>query len=152
MSWFMTYIVRSESELIDLVFKKIRKRLRGGFIVALEGPLGAGKTALVRGIAKKLGVKDGVTSPTFNICKIYPVRKKASNGVGFDKIQHIDLYRFENPSIHDIAEVKDWLGDTKAVSFIEWADNVKEAQATAQVKIAIKILSENQRELDFIWK
>ena len=63
---------------------------RGGEIFALCGDLGAGKTKLVQGLAEGLGVKDRITSPTFNILKVY----KASGKIG--NFYHIDAYRLRS--------------------------------------------------------
>ena len=56
-------------------------------ILLLKGPLGAGKTTLVKGIAKSLRIYEPITSPTFPLCQHYPT--------GFPPLIHIDLYRIE---------------------------------------------------------
>ena len=58
-------------------------------ILLLNGPLGAGKTTLVKGIAKSLGIKEPITSPTFPLSQHYPS--------GSPPLIHIDLYRLEEP-------------------------------------------------------
>ncbi len=82
-------------------------------IIALEGPLGAGKTTLAKAIAKELGIKDIVVSPTFILHREYP---------GLD---HIDAWRVE-----DFSEIKR-LGLAKMLAnkhlvIIEWADKFAE--------------------------
>ena len=57
-------------------------------ILLLNGPLGAGKTTLVKGIAKSLGIHEPITSPTFPLCQHYPF--------GSPPLVHIDLYRIED--------------------------------------------------------
>ncbi len=85
-----------------------------GDVIALRGDLGAGKTTFVGGVAKALGAKDDVISPTFNIMKCY-----------FDarpSLYHIDAYRLEGQMI-DIGLDEAIEGD--GVSFIEWPDYIR---------------------------
>jgi len=92
--------------------------LRRGDVVALFGDLGTGKTHLVQGICKGLGVKEHVASPTFTIVNEYIV--------GQQSIYHFDFYRIASP-----AELRE-IGFEEYVSgngicLIEWADRVREA-------------------------
>jgi tRNA threonylcarbamoyladenosine biosynthesis protein TsaE len=88
-----------------------------GDVVALYGPLGAGKTAFVRGLARGLGCRQAVKSPTFNLINEYP---------GDLPLYHIDFYRLENQ-----AEITDlgWTDFLNAdgVVAIEWADKIKDS-------------------------
>ena len=91
----------------------IGQLLRGGQVLALIGELGAGKTALVRGIAAGLGVPaDSVTSPTFVLVHEYQGRLP---------IIHIDLYRLQGPEEVESIGLSDYLTDSVAIA-IEWAD------------------------------
>ena len=85
--------------------------LTAGDIVLIEGELGAGKTTLVRGAARALGVTGPVTSPTFTIGQRYPASPVA--------IAHLDLYRIRDLSAEDPDLLSDYLGrDT--IAFVEW--------------------------------
>ena len=53
--------------------KKLAAKLRGGEVLALTGPLGAGKTVFIKGLAAGLGIKQIITSPTFTLMKVYPL-------------------------------------------------------------------------------
>jgi tRNA threonylcarbamoyladenosine biosynthesis protein TsaE len=87
--------------------------LRGGDVLALIGELGAGKTALVRGIVAGLGVPAAlVTSPTFSIVHEYQARLP---------VIHIDLYRLQKLEDMESIGLSDYLTDDVAVA-IEWAD------------------------------
>lgn len=87
--------------------------LRGGDVLALIGELGAGKTALVRGIVTGLGVPAAlVTSPTFSIVHEYQARLP---------VIHIDLYRLQKLEDMESIGLSDYLTDDVAVA-IEWAD------------------------------
>lgn len=86
--------------------------LTPGDAVLIEGELGAGKTTLVRGAARALGVTVPVTSPTFTIGQRYP----AANGV---TVAHLDLYRIADLDAEDPELLDDYLApDT--VAFVEW--------------------------------
>ena len=93
-------------------------RLRPGDVVAYTGDLGAGKTAFTRGIARGLGIPEGVTSPTFTIVNEYEG--------GRLPLFHFDLYRLGDPEeLFDIGW-EDYLA-RGGVCAVEWSENVKEA-------------------------
>jgi tRNA threonylcarbamoyladenosine biosynthesis protein TsaE len=79
----MEFLSRSEAETEDLG-QRLAKGLEAGAVVALCGDLGAGKTAFIRGLARGLGVRDRVISPTFTIVNEYE---------GILPLFHFDLYR-----------------------------------------------------------
>lgn len=84
--------------------------------VALTGELGAGKTTLVQGIAKALGVSDQVVSPTFTLVREY-------RGSALD-IAHVDVYRLDR--VQDVMDLGlDELGDGEALLMVEWGDAVE---------------------------
>ncbi len=88
-------------------------RLRPGDVVHLAGELGAGKTTLVRGACRELGVSAPVTSPTFALAHRY------RTGEGF-VVAHLDLYRLASLRAEDPELLADYLGP-EAITFIEWA-------------------------------
>ena len=92
---------------------RIGERLKGGEILLLDGPLGAGKTIFVKGIANSLGVdEDEVTSPSFTLVNLYRGRLK---------LYHLDLYRLnEGAQAAHAVDLEDLLADEQAVVVIEW--------------------------------
>lgn len=87
--------------------------LKGGELILLCGELGSGKTVLVKGIAKGLGVTDPVTSPTFLLQKIYEGRLP---------LLHIDLYRLEAGEMWEL-EIDEWRA-RGAVVCVEWGNRL----------------------------
>jgi tRNA threonylcarbamoyladenosine biosynthesis protein TsaE len=110
------FISRSEQETFQLGFD-IGKQLSGGEIILLSGPLGAGKTLLVKGIAHALGVDEAdVSSPSFTLVNPYDGRLR---------LYHIDLYRLdEGASAAHAVDLDELLSDEHAVIVIEWAERM----------------------------
>ena len=129
-------ISKNAEETIELG-RKIGEKLKKNDIIALVGPLGAGKTTLVQGIAQGLEVVDYVTSPTFIIINEYQGRLP---------FFHVDLYR-----LNDVSEVED-LGiedyfERDGVCVIEWAEKLGELKPKSCYEIKIEVLSEQERKI-----
>jgi len=92
-------------------------QLIGGEVLLLSGPLGAGKTILVKGIASSLGIApEDVTSPTFSL--VNPYRGRLT-------LYHLDLYRLEaGVAAARAVDLDEILSDSNAVVVIEWADRL----------------------------
>lgn len=96
---------------------RLGARLEGGEILLLSGPLGAGKTILVKGICSALGIyEEEVTSPSFTLVNPYSGRLQ---------LYHIDLYRLdEGASAAHAVDLDELLADERAVIVIEWAERM----------------------------
>jgi tRNA threonylcarbamoyladenosine biosynthesis protein TsaE len=90
--------------------RRLAKALRGGDLVLLYGPLGAGKTTLVRAVAEALDVTDPVRSPSFTLANIYTGRLL---------VQHLDLYRLDGIGDDDALALEEYVG-ADAVTLVEW--------------------------------
>jgi tRNA threonylcarbamoyladenosine biosynthesis protein TsaE len=103
-------------------------RLREGDVVLVRGELGSGKTTLVRGAARALGVNDPVTSPTFSIGHRYGGREVT--------VSHLDLYRLSGLEDEDPALLADYLGAGR-IAFVEWPQAAEEVLGGARLKVTL---------------
>ena len=130
-------LIHSETEMLEYG-KKLGASLKAPSVLELLGDVGAGKTTLVRGIAKGLGIKEDVTSPSFTISKEYQGQKY--------RLVHYDFYRLGDPGImsEDLAEA---IADENTITIIEWGNTVQNVLPTERKIIDIKYIDENTREL-----
>lgn len=138
---FMKYITKSEEETFVLA-QEFAGKLVGGEVLCLIGDLGAGKTALTKGLAKGLGVKNIITSPTFVLLKPYSAKLNNIN-----KLVHIDAYRLDSGAELEYIGADEYFKDKKCVTVIEWADRVKDIWPKDVIEIRFKIISEDRREI-----
>jgi tRNA threonylcarbamoyl adenosine modification protein YjeE len=104
------YEARSEAEL-QAVARHFASGLKPGDIVILSGPLGAGKTAFVRGAVSALHGDEAVSSPTFTIWNRYD---------GNPPVDHLDFYRIEDPRELFELGVENAFDDARSITFVEW--------------------------------
>lgn len=116
----------------------IAKNIHTPILIELVGDLGGGKTALVKSIAKALGIAQTVTSPTFNIHRDY----KSPKGV---MLRHFDLYRLSDDEIVQ-NELNDALEDPNSVVCVEWAQHFTKHSTTDRLFIECNYISENERQ------
>jgi tRNA threonylcarbamoyladenosine biosynthesis protein TsaE len=116
--------------------------LRSGDIVLLSGTLGAGKTTFVKGVAKGLGVRERVTSPTFTM-----VREHAcSNDLGISTLHHSDVYRVESlDEVLDLALGE--LVEDSAVALVEWGELAASIFGRDVMTIEFTVLDDDGRLL-----
>ncbi|GGB41242.1 tRNA (adenosine(37)-N6)-threonylcarbamoyltransferase complex ATPase subunit type 1 TsaE [Virgibacillus dakarensis] len=126
----------SEQETIRLA-ERLALLLKPGDVITLEGDLGAGKTTFTKGVARGLGVKRNVNSPTFTIIKEYQ---------GELPLYHMDVYRLED-SDEDIGFSEYFNGE--GISIVEWAAFIKEYLPDNRLNIKITYLDEHVRLLEF---
>lgn len=101
-------------EQLDQIAKLINKIIENCTIITFVGPLGAGKTTLIRALLQQRGVTDIVTSPTFSYVNTY-----VGHGMRFF---HFDLYRLEDFHQFIAAGFDEYLQQPKSVVFIEWPE------------------------------
>ena len=132
----MEYMTNAPEET-EALGEKLGKLLRPGTVLAYLGDLGAGKTAFTRGLARGLGCRETVTSPTYTIVNEYLG--------GRLPLFHFDMYRLG--SADDLWDIgwEDYL-DRGGVCAVEWSENVQEAMEGA-ISVSIAKLDENTRRI-----
>lgn len=130
--------IKSEEELLAFG-EQFAKNIRAGTVIELIGDVGAGKTTFVRGLAKGLGVKDPITSPSFTISKSYALSLGG-------RLVHYDFYRLPDPGLmaDDLAEN---LADTTNIIVIEWGESITELLPENHIIINIEYNETGGRSL-----
>ncbi len=137
--------ISHSSEETGNIGQEIAATLTSGAIYCLQGELGAGKTTLVKGIAKGLGITDEITSPTFTLMNMYEIKNTVST---IKNLVHIDTYRLKNEQeLLDIG-VEDYLGQQGIVTIIEWPEKISELLKNKKVTtITLEHVTDDQRKI-----
>ncbi len=128
-----------------LVLKNWSKVGKSGLVIALNGELGAGKTIFAKGIAKFLGVKQTITSPTYTYIKEYEYQRHDTQGTFY----HLDLWRVEEQELANQLEINKLIKKNSVV-VIEWWDQVEQffLKLKPNLKILIEVETNDQRKLE----
>ena len=130
------FFTKSYEETEEIAFR-LAQTLKGTEIIAMFGGLGAGKTAFTRGLARGLDVNDGVSSPTFALVHEYG---------GKFPIYHFDMYRINTFDDLYTTGFFDYMDN--GVMVIEWSENIENALPESCIRVYIKVISENEREIE----
>jgi tRNA threonylcarbamoyladenosine biosynthesis protein TsaE len=120
--------------------ERFGRAAQAGWVIALSGDLGAGKTQFVRGVARGLGCAGRVHSPTFTLVNEY--------GGGRLNLFHLDLYRLETPEQILSAGIEEFL-TPDGVAVVEWAERISNFQFPISnfITVKIEILGDNERKI-----
>jgi tRNA threonylcarbamoyladenosine biosynthesis protein TsaE len=139
----MTLFSISEKQTFNFA-KKFSKNLIGGEVFGLIGNLGAGKTIFTKGLAQGLKIKKNITSPTFVLMKVYPVK---SPTIKF--LVHIDAYRIKSTKDLIAIGADEYFNRPDAITIIEWADKIKKILPKKTKFIKINLQKNNSRKIIF---
>lgn len=141
----MEIITKSAQETKDLGKKigadLVNKSKSESVILALTGDLGSGKTTFVQGLAKGLGTKQRIISPTFILMRKYDL--------GFKNFHHIDLYRLEENveiEVRNLGIEEIWSNPENIIA-IEWAEKIKDMLPKHATWIKFENLGEDERKI-----
>ena len=129
-----TFLSESEESTREFA-EKYAATLKPYDVVILDGEMGAGKTAFVKGLAKGLGIKEEVTSPTYAYMNDYDGR-----------LFHYDCYRIESAEQAERMGLADYF-DMGGICVIEWAQNIAPLLPENCKRVTIKKLGGNAREI-----
>jgi tRNA threonylcarbamoyladenosine biosynthesis protein TsaE len=121
----------------EAVGERLATDLAPGDVVLVSGELGAGKTTLIRGACRALGVSEPVTSPTFTIGHRYGGRVP---------VAHLDLYRLEGLEGEDPALLDDYLGDD-TITLIEWPQAAAPELERVRTRVEIRHAGGDLRDI-----
>jgi tRNA threonylcarbamoyladenosine biosynthesis protein TsaE len=121
---------------------RVAARVEGGDVVVVAGEVGAGKTTLIRGACRALGIEGPVTSPTFTIGQRY--------GGGRLPVSHLDLYRLESLEGEDPALLDDYLGPD-GVAFVEWPAVGAQRLGRPALEIRLEHAGDERRTVEIEW-
>jgi tRNA threonylcarbamoyladenosine biosynthesis protein TsaE len=124
-----SFRVSTSARQTEAIGAELAGRLEPGQVVLVEGELGAGKTTLVRGACRALGVTAPVRSPTFTIGHRYPGRVE---------VAHVDLFRVGDLRQEDPDLLADYLDGT-TISFVEWPQSPDQLSALANIAARVRI-------------
>lgn len=120
----------------------LKNNSRQAAVVALDGNLGGGKTTFLQGLARGLGVKEKISSPTFVIMKKSEIFKKK-----FKFFYHLDCYRIgKAKEILDLG-FKKIISDQKNVVAIEWASQIKRILPKDIYRLQFEFVNKNTRRI-----
>tara|TARA_B100000579_G_scaffold99540_1_gene79037 strand:+ start:9614 stop:10042 length:429 start_codon:yes stop_codon:yes gene_type:complete len=129
-------VVKTPQECMELG-EKISSQIKPGYIISLEGELGAGKTTFVKGILKGLNYKHDVTSPTFTLINEYNADMK---------VIHIDFYRETNSKRWEVIGLDEYLYSNNIV-ILEWGNIVKDILPNDMITITFDHIEINKRKI-----
>ena len=138
----MKFTTHSAQETQRLA-KKILKQMKGKNVLALYGELGSGKTTFIQGLAKALGIKKRLVSPTFILMRQYQLPK----GDIYNSMLHLDLYRVKSADDLRSIDLDEIVNNPKNLVVIEWAEKAKKILPQNRLDIKFTITGENQREI-----
>lgn len=126
----------NSAEQTEQLAERLAKTLGGCEVIAMFGGLGAGKTAFTRGLARGLGIDEGVCSPTFALVHEYE---------GKFMVYHFDMYRVT--TYDDLYSTGFFDYEGCGVMVIEWSENIEPFLPEDRINITVRTLSENEREI-----
>ena len=122
--------------------EKLAGRLKGGEVIALYGDLGAGKTVFVQGLARGLGIKRKIISPTFVFMRTYPFRLHRKPFTFY----HLDLYRGESDQDFEALGLTEIFAPD-AIVVLEWAEKIEKELPRERIEVYLERQDEKTRKI-----
>lgn len=120
----------------DAVARQVLPDLHPGTLLALSGPLGAGKTTFVQALARTLGIEHATPSPTFSLLRSYRLPKSVNH---LKRLIHVDAYRIEQEVELLPLDLESELSDGESLLVLEWPEKVPSFVASHPRRVTIRI-------------
>lgn len=140
-----TNSAKETQKLGEKISADLKKGSTSRRILALYGELGSGKTTFIQGLARGLGIKKRVISPTFVFIRQYSLA--INHKPSIISFYHVDLYRINTLKQTKGLGLEEILTDKSAIVVIEWADRIKEILPKKRMDIYFEYIGENQRRI-----
>lgn len=134
--------ITKNAEHTKKIGREFAEKAKGGDLLLLYGDLGAGKTTFVQGFAQGLGITERILSPTFVLQRTHEAKS-----YDIKSLNHIDLYRLENPTEIENLGLGEITDDVNSITVIEWADRLKNFAPKKGYKLYFKYLGDDKREI-----
>ena len=131
-------LISKSAQDTELLATRFAKWLCGGEIIFLRGPIGAGKTVFVKGVAAALGLKSSPTSASFSLMKRYGNAQRT--------LFHIDLFRLEAGEVFNLG-FEEMLEDEKAIILAEWPDPIARMMPADRVEMDFSLCGGDKRRI-----
>ncbi len=138
-----------EQIIKEIIKKALIGKKDSATVIALSGNLGTGKTTITKEIAKQLGIKENVVSPTFVIMKIYKLTSNSKHYSNFKKLIHIDAYRIEDAKEFINFNWEEIISDKENLVVLEWPEKMKNIIPKNAINIYLSHIDEETRQIEF---
>jgi tRNA threonylcarbamoyladenosine biosynthesis protein TsaE len=142
----MEFLTKSPSQTkkraLALAKEILRNHFEKAFVLALSGDLGGGKTTFIQGLAKGLGIREKVLSPTFVIMKRFSIDKGQ-----FRNFYHIDCYRIKYPKEMLDLGFEEIISDPENIVAIEWAERIRNLLPKNALKMEFEFKGKTKRKI-----
>jgi len=126
------------TEKVGFILAQEALKQKKPLVIALKGNLGSGKTTLTKGFAKGLGIKEKITSPTFNIFKSFDFNNQG-------KLYHFDCYRIKNNKEISLLGFKEISSNPQNIVLVEWPEKIK--MPKEHLVVEISFIGEKERKI-----
>jgi len=137
---YITYSATQTKNLGKRMSQKILKS-KDAVVVSLKGELGSGKTTFVQGLARGLGIKHRILSPTFVLMKKYKILNTKK------QFYHIDCYRIKKAQDLSALNLEKLFLDPQNIIAIEWAERIEKILPKNTIIFQFKLINEKQRKI-----
>jgi tRNA threonylcarbamoyladenosine biosynthesis protein TsaE len=139
-------IITNSFEQTQQVGYDFAKTLKGGEVLALYGNLGAGKTTFMQGLAKGLGIKKNIISPTFIIMRTYQTDINDKK-LEIRNLYHVDLYRIEGEDDVKGLGLLELMNQPENIVALEWPDKIENVLPEKRINIYFEYIRDDTREI-----